>query len=211
MPFDEQNQRHLEYDSYQGQIINQNDVGLMQFPLELPIDPTIAFNDLDYYENKTDPNGYFTGDSAYAIAWMKLKQFDRANKQFQKAFSHFGEPFYVWKERANTGGNINFITGAGGYLQGYTFGYAGMRVEDELTMSFQPHLLAPISRLRLRGVHLGDELIFSVDINGTHVEYSITPESQTSMIVQVNNQKNVVSHGNPFQSTIDVKALVTPQ
>ena len=37
---------------YSGQQINQADVGLLQYPLSMPMDPTLALRDLDYYTNK---------------------------------------------------------------------------------------------------------------------------------------------------------------
>jgi trehalose/maltose hydrolase-like predicted phosphorylase len=61
-PFDPTLQIHLEYDSYHGQIINQADVVLLQYPLMQNVSKQIAQNDAAYYQAKTDSNGYFTGD-----------------------------------------------------------------------------------------------------------------------------------------------------
>ena len=64
--------------------------------------------------------------------------------------------FNVWKEKSfGTFGNLNFITGAGGYLQNFVFGYAGLRYDDA-GASLQP-VLPPhgVTSLKLRAVSLG--------------------------------------------------------
>ena len=56
-----------------------------------------------------------------------------ADAQFDLAFTHMDlEHFNVFEER-NTGnfGHLNFITGAGGYLQNVVNGYLGLRYTPE--------------------------------------------------------------------------------
>jgi hypothetical protein len=74
IPFNETLQIHEEYDGYNGHTINQADVVLLQYPLGYPMESTIALNgtkgnfpakvslDVTYWQDKTDSNGYFTGD-----------------------------------------------------------------------------------------------------------------------------------------------------
>jgi trehalose/maltose hydrolase-like predicted phosphorylase len=62
IPFNKVLQIHEEYDGYNGHIINQADVVLLQYPVNWKMNRTIALNDVIYWQNKTDPNGYFTGD-----------------------------------------------------------------------------------------------------------------------------------------------------
>ena len=57
----------ISLNSYTNETINQADVALLQWPLFLPLDPTVAYNDLTYYENHTDPNGFFTGDRCCVV------------------------------------------------------------------------------------------------------------------------------------------------
>jgi len=143
IPFDEELQIHLEYDGYNGhvclnrfismsttyrcfeQMINQADVALLQYPLGYPMSKQIAHNDLVYWQNKTNPDGYFTGDryiykgriwhrdrflipcniSAYSIAWLALGELEEAEMQFNKSFQHISSPFNVWQETL-TGGQM---------------------------------------------------------------------------------------------------------
>ena len=153
---------HPEYDGFTGakhKYINQADVALMQYPLGLKFDDELARNDLTFYQaisSGPQTSGFFTGDSAYSIAWLQLGNRTAADMQFDLAFEHMDlTGFNVWKEKSfNDGGHLNFITGAGGFLQNFIYGYAGVRYTDE-GITMRP-LLPPhgISSLTLRGLAL---------------------------------------------------------
>ena len=53
-----------------------------------------------------------------------------------------------------TNNNINFLTGAGAFLQQFIFGYAGLRFSSDAGLSrrFEPMMPERISRLKLRNV-----------------------------------------------------------
>jgi hypothetical protein len=73
-------------------MINQADVVLLQYPLNLNLSEEarlsslsldfclsicllamqVAYNDIVYYQNVTDPNGYFTGDKCAAVPSLLL-------------------------------------------------------------------------------------------------------------------------------------------
>eukprot|EP01043_Picozoa_sp_COSAG02_P009181 COSAG02_NODE_307_length_25111_cov_5.306693_21_plen_186_part_00 len=115
---------HLENREYKsGQVISQSDVGLLQYPLELEFDLKVKRNDLLYYTAHTDSNGFYTGDSSYAIAWMALGNRTGCDAQFHRAFRYMNglpgtdaatttqyNPFNVFKERQDAGGHLNFLT-----------------------------------------------------------------------------------------------------
>lgn len=136
---------HPEYEGYDQKKrphINQADVTLLQYPLGLadnrrlfPLvagssNPNqIAINDLLFWQPKSDNQIFYTGDSSNSIAWLALGNRSAADAQFDLAFTHINLGYFnVWEEK-NYGdlGNLNFITGAGGYLQNYVNGYAGLR------------------------------------------------------------------------------------
>jgi hypothetical protein len=54
-----------------------------------------------------------------------------AAPHFQRGWSTVQTPFRVWTEVINGGGTINFITGAGGFLQSVIFGTSGMRIVSD--------------------------------------------------------------------------------
>lgn len=66
----------------------QADVALLQYPLRFNMSSALARNDLNYYAAVTRADGYFTGDSAYSIAWLRLGNRSAADEQFQLAFLH---------------------------------------------------------------------------------------------------------------------------
>ena len=137
---------HPEYEGYAGQPINQADAVLLQFPLLFPMDDTIAYNDLRYYENLTSvpgvTRGFYTGDSSYSIGYLRLLRSsfsppdglslkDLADDQFAQAFPHIDmSGFFVWREKVD-GGHVNFLTGAGGFLQNVLYGYGGLLASEE--------------------------------------------------------------------------------
>eukprot|EP01084_Bolivina_argentea_P292357 502591_1 len=145
---------HLEYESYNGQDVNQADVALVQYPLEYFDDnifiinknnmKEILMNDLIYYQRKTTEGntaGFFTGDSSYSIAWLRLLNVSMAQTFFNAAFSHMDiNHFYIFVEKLKQdGGHLNFLTGIGGLLQNTLFGYGGAHLTDNY-LYFNPFL-----------------------------------------------------------------------
>ena len=95
---------HPEFEGY-SQIarphINQADVALLQYPLGLrtnarvfpalpgqPNPDQLAINDLLFWQPKSDNQVFYTGDSAYSIAWLELGNRTAADAQFDLAFTH---------------------------------------------------------------------------------------------------------------------------
>ena len=217
---------HLEYADYTvaGQpYINQADVALMQYPLGACIlDPDatdrrdcgltmkkdVAMNDLLFWQKRSSgpsTSGFYTGDSAYSIAWLQLGNRSAADEQFDLAFKHQDlDHFNVWKEKSfGNFGNLNFITGAGGYLQNFINGYAGLRymVKDPINIvcpnsdghgagrgavSFRP-VLPPgnVTAVLMRGVSLSgsrftvsydDTTLCAILTSGPQLEFSYSDQ-----------------------------------
>ena len=120
----------------------------------------LAARDLLYYQARSSgptTAGFYTGDSAYSIAWLKLNNRTAADQQFNLAFEHMDIGGYnVWMEKSHVShdfpGNVNFLTGAGGYLQNYIFGYGGLRIEND-RMTFANPVLPPynVTAVTFRG------------------------------------------------------------
>ncbi len=127
IPYDSDTGIHPEYvaPAYDGHLINQADVGLLYYPLREPLSVQQAVKDLTYWEAHTNPDGYFTGDSAYAIAWLRAGRPDKAEETLTAAVHHIAAPFNTFMEKLS-GGHLNFITGAGGFLQNIVFGCMGV-------------------------------------------------------------------------------------
>lgn len=130
---------HPEYAGYNGEAINQADVALIYYPLGLAMSRALTLADLTYYQQRSSgpgTAGFYTGDSAYSIAWLALGVRVQADIQFGLAFAHMDLGAYnVWCEKSfGDFGHKNFVTGAGGYLQNYIMGYGGVRYTDEGTL-----------------------------------------------------------------------------
>eukprot|EP00029_Vermamoeba_vermiformis_P003680 TRINITY_DN14219_c0_g1_i1.p1 TRINITY_DN14219_c0_g1~~TRINITY_DN14219_c0_g1_i1.p1 ORF type:complete len:713 (-),score=152.44 TRINITY_DN14219_c0_g1_i1:37-1992(-) len=154
IPFDDANQIHLEFDGYNGQKIKQADVILLGFPLNFPMSKQVRLNDLDYYSQRTDENGPAMTYSMEVISRLELGQYDKAVDVFPRAYANYQAPFGVWTETPQ-GGAVNFITGAGGFLQSILFGWGGIRIlENELYIN--PTLPPNTTAMTMRGVHFRD-------------------------------------------------------
>ena len=170
---------HPEYTGYAGAHINQADVALLQYPLGIEFEAGIARRDLDYYSALTGVgkgsavgiSPFFTGNSAYGIAYLALGNRTAADAQFDLAFLHQTPDFNVWTEMTAAAkyGHWNFITGAGGWLQSLLFGYSGARLPlggGQLRFATPVPTLPPggITRVKLRGLHLlGSAFDFAYD------------------------------------------------
>jgi hypothetical protein len=137
----------------------------------MPTDPQVARNDLLYYAPRSSgPStaGFYTGDSAYSIAWLLLGNRSAVDAQFL-AFEHMERHFFVWSEVSRggkLGGHINFITGAGGYVQNVIYGDAGLEYSRD-GMALTP-LLPPsgVTRLVLRALSFAGRRV-TVSYNAT--------------------------------------------
>jgi trehalose/maltose hydrolase-like predicted phosphorylase len=190
MPYDPVMGIHPEYEGYNGEIIKQADVVLLKFPLmwkgydEVP---ESVKNDLVYYENVTDRDSVAMTYGMYSIGWLEEGYLDTAAQLFIKSYANIHEPFGVWTETPK-GGAINFITGAGGFLQTVMFGYGGLRILEPDTLSqfqhkkilqWNPILPQDITFVRFRGIHfLGN--IFNIEFNNDRV--NITSIVNTGII-----------------------------
>lgn len=124
----------LEFDGYQGATIKQADVILLGYPMPTPLlTPEVRARNVAYYTPRTDKNGPAMTWGATSIALLEQGpgQLQLANAFFLQSYSQYVHPPWgIWWETIQ-GGASNFLTGAGGFLQGIPFGYAGIRITEE--------------------------------------------------------------------------------
>jgi len=139
MPFDSTNQVFLQYAGYAGTLIKQADTVLLMYPMEWPMSPQVAANTLDYYAERTDPDGPAMSDAIHAVDSAQIgapgcatnTYLDRSIKPFiRDPFAQFAEA------RGAKAGSLDplagapaydFLTGAGGFTQALTYGLTGFR------------------------------------------------------------------------------------
>jgi hypothetical protein len=83
---------------------------------------------------------------------------------------HLKGPFLMLSETP-TNDAVDFVTGAGGFLQQLIFGWTGLRVgEHGLEPAFPPVLPSHITRLTLRNLHArGERYDVVVDASGRRI------------------------------------------
>eukprot|EP01084_Bolivina_argentea_P303825 524653_1 len=193
---------HLEYEAYNGQSVNQADVALLQYPLRyfntdtydeffMNYNKTILINDLIYYEIKTEQGNsahFFTGDSSYSIAWLKLLNNTNAQIFFDNAFDHMDtKHFYIFREKdSSDGGNLNFLTGIGGLLQNCLFGYGGAMITSNylyLNPSFPMVKSSNITSIKFHNlVYRGVIFMFEFDMTKNQMSLELKDVTKSNMI-----------------------------
>ncbi|WP_378733045.1 discoidin domain-containing protein [Nocardia brasiliensis] len=143
MPFDAERQIFAQYDGYPGTPIKQADTVLLIYPLEWPMPQEVSAKVLEYYAERTDPDGPAMTDSVHAIDAAAIGMpgcaadtyLERAVRPFQRApFGQFAEA------RGSKAGALDphagepaftFVTAAGGFLQTFTNGLLGLRLRAD--------------------------------------------------------------------------------
>jgi len=117
---------------------------------------------------KKPSGGAMMGNTLLSVDAAELG--DRALVDTLLPFSyraHLKGPFFMLSETP-TNDAVNFLTGAGGFLQQVIFGYTGLRLADGgLVPKFAPVLPSHITRLVLRDLHVhGKRYDVIVDSSG---------------------------------------------
>ncbi|MFI6369180.1 discoidin domain-containing protein [Nocardia sp. NPDC050630] len=184
IPFDPGRQVFLQYDGYQDTPIKQADTAMLIYPLEWPMPPEVAAKTLDYYAERTDPDGPAMTDSVHAIAaaangmpgCATNTYLERAVRPFMRA------PFGQFSESRGNGGlkeilvsapAFTFVTAAGGFLQTFTNGLLGLRLRED-TVRIDP-LLAPElkSGAAIHGMHWQGRT-FDAELGPDHTTITLT-------------------------------------
>ena len=94
------------------------------------------------------------------MPYLEIDEPDIAATYFRQSYANIHSLFNVW-QRVNAesiDGAPNFITGAGGFLQGITFGYGGLRIQQGRLLA-NPQLPPDTAFIRLRQIaYLGNSL-----------------------------------------------------
>eukprot|EP00444_Apocalathium_aciculiferum_P008189 CAMPEP_0183414394 /NCGR_PEP_ID=MMETSP0370-20130417/22365_1 /TAXON_ID=268820 /ORGANISM="Peridinium aciculiferum, Strain PAER-2" /LENGTH=735 /DNA_ID=CAMNT_0025597713 /DNA_START=1 /DNA_END=2208 /DNA_ORIENTATION=- len=164
--YDAAKKTHPEFDGYKwGTNIKQADVVLLPYPFQMPMSKESKLHDLEVYAQVTDSDGPAMTWGMHAVGYITAgKGYEaQASTNFDRSFANVKAPFDVWTETP-TGGAINFITGAGGFLQAATFGYFGLRIQDGY-LAVQPALMANATSAELRGIRYHGRTL-SVHVRG---------------------------------------------
>ena len=158
-------------------MVKQATAILMGFPYDANENNTngtmstaVRINDLETYSNFTDKHSVAMTWGMFAVGWLEAGEQAKAEAAFLRGYANIKSPFGVWTETP-TGGTVNFITGAGGFMQSVVFGYGGLRLREERLDLLQPPLPQGTTSLTLRGVHYrGNKLLVEVTAKDVSVE-----------------------------------------
>jgi hypothetical protein len=147
---------HPEFAGYGGQLVKQADVTLMQYPWEASMTAQTAGADLDYYVPRSDPGGPSMTDAVSQIDTAALGVPGCSAYVFTKrSYEPFIKDVFDQFSETREGGAFTFMTGIGGFLQEFLYGYSGLRWEAG-AVRLDPSLTAQIGavvlhHLRWRG------------------------------------------------------------
>lgn len=195
IPFDAKHQRHLEYDGYDGDIVKQADVVLMTYPLQFPMPPQVALNDINYYVPRTRSNGPAMTDAIHSIATSALNVPGCAAYTFmvRSYLPQLRMPYYQTSE-TDEGGAVNFLTGTGGLLQQFYYGFSGLRFGTD-AISLDPSLPPQMQGLTLRGLKWQGRT-FEIQIDRARTEVRLVDGA--AMPVQTPQGRKTLSAGTPL-------------
>lgn len=152
IPFDPALGIHPEYDGYSGQTVKQADVTLLQYPWNVPMSPQVAQNDLNYYAKVTDVNGPSMTDAIASIDTSALGTpgCSAYTYMLRSVTPFLAAPFDQFHED-RSGGAFTFMTGEGGYLQEFLYGFTGLRFQTG-SVEIDPTLPPELPGVNLTGL-----------------------------------------------------------
>jgi trehalose/maltose hydrolase-like predicted phosphorylase len=192
-----------EFDGYQGQLVKQADVTLLGYPWGFASSAAVERADLAYYVPRTDPGGPSMSDAVSSIESDQLSPGScQAFVYTERSYQPFIRDVFHQFSETRTGGAFTFMTGIGGFLQEFLYGYSGLRWQGPAV-----HLSPALSGL-LTGVTLRDlswhGRTFTVAIHRGHA--TITLDSGAPLPISTPSGNATVRPGHPLTISTHVAA-----
>ena len=193
---DTKQQVHPEYAGYYGQLVKQADVTMLQYPWQRPMPAAVAQNDLNYYVPRSDPGGPSMSDAINSIDTAALNSPGcSAYVYTQRSIEPFIRDAFDQFSETRTGGAFTFITGTGGFLQEFLYGYSGLRWTSN-GPALDPGLAGGMSGLVLHGIQWhGRSITVAVGASNT----TVTLDSGNAMPLLVRGTTRTLSPGTPLR------------
>lgn len=185
IPQDTQRNITKEYANYDGTGIKQADAVMLSYPWQNEQSAERTANDLDYYSTKVneDASPSMT-DAIHSIVAAELGRSDEAMWYTQRSSTGFMRgPFNQFTEERGGGSAFTFLTGAGGFLQEFYYGYTGLRWGTN-GITLNPILPGSLKTITIKGMHY----------QGSTFDIAITPQ-RTTVSVTAGNALNVTNRG----------------
>jgi len=178
IPFDKDNLFHPSFEGAKQygnvNVFWSSIVNLLAYPLQVEMNDTVKMNDLKYAVSSLTRNGAgaMMGSNFLPIIAAELEDEDMMNFTIEKTLKgYLRPPFNVLSETHNNV-SVNFLTGAGAFLQQVIYGYTGLRITDHgVIPKYKPLLPNGIKKLTLRNFTLNGEKYDIVVSNGKIEKY----------------------------------------
>jgi trehalose/maltose hydrolase-like predicted phosphorylase len=182
MPFDSTLNIYDEYDGYNGEQVKQADVVMLTYPIGFPMASGVGLNDLNYYAPRTDLQGPAMTDAIHSIDASALNAPGcSAYTYMLRSYEPFLRPPYDQFAETRTGPNtgFNFLTGIGGFLQVFQYGYSGLRFTPT-SIQLDPSLSPQLQRVTLSNLQWQGRT-FTVNIEPQSTTVTVTSGSALPM------------------------------
>jgi trehalose/maltose hydrolase-like predicted phosphorylase len=194
MPFDSNLNIYDEYDGYNAVQVKQADVVMLTYPIDFPMASGVGLNDLNYYAPRTDLQGPAMTDAIHSIDASALNAPGcSAYTYMLRSYEPFLRPPYDQFAETRTGPNtgFNFLTGIGGFLQVFEYGYSGLRFTPT-ALQLDPSLSPQLSGVALNNLQWqGRTFTVAIGPQSTKVNLTAGP----AMPVQVPSGTVTVTAG----------------
>ncbi|XP_055640447.1 protein-glucosylgalactosylhydroxylysine glucosidase-like [Toxorhynchites rutilus septentrionalis] len=191
--YDAENDYHPQFEDYHlGTVIKQADTVLLGYPLQYQEMTTqTRSNDLRFYENVTRRTGPAMTWAMHSINHLDLEEIEDAVEKFNRSYQCYVRgTFKVWYEvEAGSDGAINFITGAGGFLQAVIYGFGGVRLFLDRLEVRNTRLPPGSTMFRIKGLKY----------MGANMTLKATAERTTLAISQIMQDITIQIGDNPSQ------------
>jgi hypothetical protein len=155
-----------EFRGYKGDEVKQADAVMLTYPWNYRQPRAVDLSDLRYYAERYNLDGPAMTDSINSVVWSQLRPSGCANWTWtRRSLDPFVTPPYEQFTEARSGqGVFTFLTGEGGFLQEFLYGYSGLRWSTHkllLDPTLPPQLASGLTLRGLRwhgrsvAVHLG--------------------------------------------------------
>jgi trehalose/maltose hydrolase-like predicted phosphorylase len=138
-----------EFSGYQNQLVKQADVTLLNYPWDFRSSPAVERADLAFYVPRTDPGGPSMDDAVSSIESNQLSPAScQAYVYTERSYQPYIRDVFHQFSETRTGGAFTFMTGIGGFLQEFLYGYSGLRWEGS-SVQLAPGLSGPLTSVTL--------------------------------------------------------------
>jgi hypothetical protein len=134
---------------------------LLSYPIEIPMNSRAKLNDLLHALKRTakEGPGAMMTVTLYPVVAAELGMQHFVDSLVEPTYVPFLKPPFNVLSETPQNSSINFLTGAGGFLQQVVFGHTGLRFREEgLVRGYKPILPRGVSKVRLMNVSVRGKL-----------------------------------------------------